>query len=249
MIQDLHSHTYYSFCGKDEPETLIETAIEGGIEVLGICDHNYGIGFGKKELYKSGSDISNEDYERNLVRYFEYLSLLKEKYADKIKILRGIEIATTLTRDRMLLPEGTSVSFFDYALVEHISPINDSAISGDLFGFSERVGCPLGIAHTDLFAFIDELGENPKDYLSRMAKAGIFWELNVSFDSIHHYREHEYVAAFFESRKQQELVRASGLKISVGFDSHKADEYRADRVRASCERLTELGIAQAFSGK
>ncbi len=246
MIQDIHSHTYYSFCGKDKPETLIEAAIAGGIEVLGICDHNYGIGFGRKEFYKSESEISNEDYERTLVRYFDHISLLKEKYADRIKILRGIEIATTLTRDRVLLPEKTPVFFFDYALVEHILPIKDSAIAGDLLGFAKRVGCPLGIAHTDLFAFIDELGEDPKDYLARMAKAGIFWELNVSFDSIHHYHEHEYVAAFFESREQQELVRASGLKMSVGFDSHKADEYRADRVREACERLSELGIAQAF---
>ena len=44
MIQDLHSHTYYSFCGKDSPETIVEAAITGGIELFGICDHNHGIG-------------------------------------------------------------------------------------------------------------------------------------------------------------------------------------------------------------
>ena len=27
MLQDLHSHTYYSYCGKDSPEQLIKTAI------------------------------------------------------------------------------------------------------------------------------------------------------------------------------------------------------------------------------
>jgi predicted metal-dependent phosphoesterase TrpH len=27
MIQDLHSHTYYSFCGKDDPTDVIEAAI------------------------------------------------------------------------------------------------------------------------------------------------------------------------------------------------------------------------------
>ena len=31
MIQDLHSHTYYSFCGKDNPESIINAAINGGI--------------------------------------------------------------------------------------------------------------------------------------------------------------------------------------------------------------------------
>ena len=39
MIQDLHSHTYYSFCGADTPEEVVEAAIVGGIEVLGITDH------------------------------------------------------------------------------------------------------------------------------------------------------------------------------------------------------------------
>ena len=27
MIQDLHAHTYYSFCSDDTPERVIETAI------------------------------------------------------------------------------------------------------------------------------------------------------------------------------------------------------------------------------
>lgn len=44
MFQDLHSHTYFSACGADEPELLIEKAIESGIDVLGVTDHNYGIG-------------------------------------------------------------------------------------------------------------------------------------------------------------------------------------------------------------
>ena len=33
MIQDLHVHTYYSFCGKDSPEEVVEKAIAGGIEM------------------------------------------------------------------------------------------------------------------------------------------------------------------------------------------------------------------------
>ena len=31
MIQDLHSHTYYSFCGADTPEQVVETAIAGEV--------------------------------------------------------------------------------------------------------------------------------------------------------------------------------------------------------------------------
>ena len=43
MIQDLHSHTYYSFCGADTPEQVVETAIAG--DIIGIYDTgNYQIG-------------------------------------------------------------------------------------------------------------------------------------------------------------------------------------------------------------
>ncbi len=40
MIQDLHSHTYYSNCGRDKPEEIIQAAIDGGIDVLGIWNLN-----------------------------------------------------------------------------------------------------------------------------------------------------------------------------------------------------------------
>ena len=246
MIQDLHSHTYYSFCGKDRPETVIEAAITGGVEQLGICDHNYGIGLGRSSLYKSEADFPFDDYGLTLRRYFDHLTLLKEKYADKINILRGIEIATTLTRPRTALPDSADVSFFDYALVEHIHEPELSSIHGDLFSFAKRLGCPMGIAHTDLFEFISAIGEEPLPYLCRMAEFGIFWELNVNFDSIHKYREHEYVKRFFESVEQQELIRASGLKLSVGFDGHKAHEYLPDRVKYACDKLISLNISMIF---
>ena len=41
MTVDLHSHTRYSDCGRDDPEDLVKTAIEAGVEVFGITDHNY----------------------------------------------------------------------------------------------------------------------------------------------------------------------------------------------------------------
>ncbi len=67
MIQDLHAHTYYSFCGKDRPEAVVEAAIAGGIELLGICDHNYGVGYGRLSLMNAYAAIpghSEADYSR-----------------------------------------------------------------------------------------------------------------------------------------------------------------------------------------
>ena len=248
MIQDLHSHTYYSFCGKDTPEEIVKAAIAGGIKVFGICDHNHGIGNARRDVLKYPNMELGEDYGRTLLRYFDHINLVKEKYADQIRVLRGIEITTRQTTLRAALPLSADVSFFDYCLIEDLDDPS-SITGGDPFSFAERCGCPVGLAHTDLFAFVRSIGEDPYDYFRRLADYGIFWEMNVSFDSIHHYREHEYVLDFFENEEQQAIVRESGVRLSVGFDGHRCNEYKPDRVADYCKKIEKMGIPQAFADK
>lgn len=245
MIQDLHSHTYYSFCGADRPEDVVEGAIAGGIELLGISDHSHGIGNARLDVMFYEGDLG-QDYYRTLTRYFDHINLIKEKYADKIKILRGIEVCTHTEQKRTALPESADISFFDYCLIEQLDQ-ESSATKGDLFSYAERCGCAaVGIAHTDMFSFVERIGEKPYDYFKRMAEQGIFWEMNVSYDSIHGYRQHPYMLRFFEDEEQQAIVRESGVRLSVGFDGHRIAEYRPDRVKEYCERIHKLGIKLAF---
>ena len=245
MIQDLHSHTYYSFCGGDKPEEIVEAAIAGGIEVFGITDHNYGIGNGRINVLNAGKEQVPDDYEKMLVRYYDHINLIKEKYADKIRILRGIEVAT-LYGSRYALPDSADISFFDYCLVENLDHFDTSIAQGDLFAFAKRCGCPVGVAHTDMFAFIEKLGEKPEGYFRRMAEEKNFWEMNVSYDSIHNYREHAYMLEFFRNQEQQRIVRESGVRLSVGFDGHRVKDYLPERVADYCKRITEMGIKLAF---
>ena len=247
MIQDLHSHTYYSFCGKDSPATVIEAAIEGGIELFGICDHNYGVGFGSYGAYESPIEIVPNRYDPETLRkYYDDISALKEKYADKIRLLCGIEIATDSSRVKAPLPQDADVSFFDYCLIESLAR-DDSTTGGDLFGFAKRCGCKnVGIAHTDMFSFIASLGEDPRHYFKRMAEENIFWEMNVSYDSIHNYREHEYMLEFFRNEEQQAIIRESGVCLSVGFDGHRVEDYLPERVADYCRKIASLGIKLAF---
>lgn len=219
MIVDLHAHTFYSGCGRDAPEALVLAMIHEGVEVFGITDHDYGIG------------------ERR-VEYVRTVRALAQKYQSKIRLLCGIEIATT---PHHCLNATQDYAEFDYCLIEHLdSP--ESVMQGDIVAFTKGFSCPVGIAHTDLFAFIKARNSDPFSYLSSLAQANIFWEMNVNFDSIHGYREHRYVKEFLESREQQQLVRASGIKISVGFDGHRMEDYLVDRVRDMNQRLSEMGI-------
>ena len=248
MIQDLHSHTYYSFCGKDAPEQIVEAAIAGGIELFGICDHNYGVGFGLDAARHAPEDVIPNRYgPYALRRYYDHINLIREKYADRIRILRGIEIATARVPGvgKIAFPENADISFFDYCLIEHLdSPT--SITKGDIFSFAERCGCKVGVAHTDLFAHAASLGEDPYRYFCRMAESGIFWEMNVSYDSIHSYFEHPYMLEFFRNSEQQAIVRESGVCLSVGFDGHRVEDYLPSRIADYCKKIENMGIKLAF---
>ena len=250
MIQDLHSHTFYSFCGKDAPEALAEAAVAGGIEVLGISDHNYGVGYGRFDVFCSPcAESLHGTYERTLARYYDHINLVRDKYKGKVEIKRGIELCTLYDGDgfrKHHLPDSADISYFDYCLIENLdSPI--SVTHGDVFAYAKRCGTKqVGIAHTDLFAHIKSRGEDPYGYFCRMAEENIFWEMNVSYDPTHNYHVHQYMLDFFSSEEKQETVRRSGARVSVGFDGHRVEDYLPERVKEYNNKLTELGILKPF---
>ncbi len=248
MIQDLHAHTYYSFCSNDRPEAVIEKAIANGIQQLGICDHNYGVGCARTDFCWDKGTRLEADYGKTLVRYYDHINALKEKYARRIKLLCGIEVCTLQGKDSYALPHTADISFFDFALVENLDDPT-SITGGDIFAFAKRCGCPTGIAHTDMFAFIRSIGEEPNRYFRKMAEQGIFWEINVNYDSLHSFKTHDYVTEFFKNKEQQEIVKRSGVKLSVGFDGHIASEYKAQKVKTANTLIKAMGIPLAFESR
>lgn len=224
LIQDLHSHTYYSNCGRDEPEKVVQAAIDGGIELLGITDHNYGIGARKRE-------------------YFEEMCALRDRFAPQIKILPAIEIATIGGK---CIGDDEDITWAEYCLVEHIDQ-PESCVGPDIVSFANRCGIKTGIAHTDIFAMLEREGEDPLKYFRHLAENGVFWEMNVNYDSIHKYREHEYVKRFCEDEDQQRIIRESGIEISVGFDGHRVEDYLPERVKNMCRFLEKLKIRMPFA--
>ena len=185
-----------------------------------------------------------QDFQRSINAYFDHLTLLKEKYASQIDIKRGIEIPT-LNRPYLLLPNELDLSMFDFCLLEHIDSPNSICVN--LFDFADKCGCKkVGIAHTNLPKFLDKKGIDKFEYFKAMAEKEIFWEINVNYDSIHSYNEHEYVKNFFEDKELQDIVRSSGVKLSVGFDGHKIEDYLPDRVRQACEKISDLNIPLVY---
>ncbi|MBO7390848.1 MAG: histidinol-phosphatase HisJ family protein [Clostridia bacterium] len=95
MTRDLHTHTLYSD-GKATPEEMILSAIEKGLDAIGISDHVY--------------TFFDESYCMKKERTGEYLAeifALKEKYAGKITVKCGVEYDLFSTE---------STAPFDYAI-------------------------------------------------------------------------------------------------------------------------------------
>ena len=229
MIIDLHSHTNFSHCGYDDPEALVLEMIKRGVNVLGINDHSVALASRREE-------------------YLSTLTALKEKYKNQITLYCGIELATVPER---ALPSGYDLTGFEYGLIENID--SERTIAPDLFEYVKGFNMPLGIAHTDIFAFSNKKYGNDCKFIELLVEHNVYWELNVSLDSVHRFREHEYVKEFFVNTHQQDIARKSGLKISVGFDGHKMDEYKPYRVQSALEFLEKgkfnvvKGFADYFS--
>ena len=217
---DIHTHTYYSHCGKDDPHDLICKAIEHGVSLLGICDHNYGIADRKAE-------------------YLEKMRNLAKQYQPQIKILCGIEIATVPHHYEQGIEQ--DIQAYDYCLIEHID-YPDSIAGDDLFAFCKRMGILCGIAHTDLFGYCDARGYDYQTFFSKMAENRIFWEMNVSYDSVHKYKENQYVYDFVNDEKKLEIIRASKIVVSVGSDCHRCEEYNGFRLHEMYGFLKKQGI-------
>jgi hypothetical protein len=51
---------------------------------------------------------------------------------------------------------------------------------------------------------------------------------------------------FFKNEEQQAIVRESGVRLSIGFDGHRVEDYQPKRIAEYCRRVTEMGIKLAF---
>ena len=240
MLQDLHSHTYYSYCGNDSPEAVIKNAIDKGLEVVGITDHYHGIVMGRPEIDYGSDENRVITHNKALKRYYEHIKLLSEKYKDYIVVWCGVEI-TAKDLGYTLLPDGVDVSMFDFCLIENFQ-FEDSAIK-DIFEFAKRCGCKrTGLAHMDLPAYIEARGFEMNEFFKKMAEQNIFWEINVNYDSIHKFKEHQYAKDFFENTALLDSIRENNVKLSVGFDGHRLEDYDAERVITANRRIEELSI-------
>ena len=77
---DLHTHTY--FCdGENSPEDMVKSAIEKGLDEIGILAHSF----------VSEDPIGSLDPSKE-AEFITEVERVKEKYKSEIKVLVGVEM-------------------------------------------------------------------------------------------------------------------------------------------------------------
>ena len=166
---------------------------------------------------------------QNIDEYIEKVNECKEKYKDKITVKCGLEIG--------LRPKpGNLVSFntkgLDYCLFESLD--SDNSITMDLYEFLEWTrlfNMPKGLAHTDIFKLSDKYHT---DMIKLMKQYDIFWEINTSGN-------YPYYYDFITSFNKQQIIKKSGISISIGSDTHYIRDLNISKLRSCHTLINKLG--------
>ena len=133
---------------------MVENAIENGVDVIGITDHQFSINGRLKE-------------------YIAAVTAAKKVYEGRIQVLCGLEIGTRPKPQDF--PAALS-RLLDYCLIESLD--DDRAMDiYEFFEWKRQFCCPVGLAHTDIFKLCEKYGEN---VLKVFKNDNVFWEINFS---------------------------------------------------------------------
>ena len=231
---DLHTHTDFSD-GKNTAEEMVLSAISLGLDTIGISDHSH----------DTGCDVGvpldrREEYRSEIMR-------LRVKYADRIRILCGIERDYYFDDDleydycigsvhSIRTADGDYV-FMDWTperLVEGVEKHfggNWTAMAEAYYALEadvvRKTGCDI-IGHFDLLTKFNEQGhffdETDPGYVrawkkaaDELLKTGKLFEINMGAIS------RGYRTAPYPSPKIRDYIRARGGKFILSSDSHQKE--------------------------
>jgi histidinol-phosphatase (PHP family) len=235
MISDLHVHT--TFCdGKNTPEEMTLSAIEKGVDRLGIVCH-------AQLPFRADWAI-----KKNLIKPFQdEVYRVKEKYKDKIEVLCGTELDyfTDIDLDGFEFTIGSVHYFYKdgvYASVDHNEEIFIDSVkrlfNGDYYsacenyyeilsGYATKFN-PDFIGHFDLVRKFNKgyklFDENHPRYIKAMEKAlDKLIPLNIPFEINTGAISRGYQDNPYPSSTAIKMIKERGGKLILNSDSHAYD--------------------------
>ncbi|MGN1024660.1 MAG: histidinol-phosphatase [Lachnospiraceae bacterium] len=163
MIANYHTHTYRCHHAYGTEREYIETAIAGGLKILGFSDHT-------PQFYPKGFVDRDKMLPEELPEYCDTILALKKEYASDIEIHLGLEVEYyPAFWDRLLTyVQDFPIEYFllgQHHLGNEVDDLNSFAPCRDPKGLSRYVdqciealstGAFTYAAHPDLFHFIGD---------------------------------------------------------------------------------------------
>jgi len=218
---DLHNHTILCNHASDSMDEFIQKAITKGIKIYGFSDHapmNY-----------------DEKYRMNFEEmdiYENWINSLKEKYKDKIKILKGYEVDFTPNVDKRVLERKVdyligSVHFLDnwgFDNPEFLSEWKKRDVDDVYKEYFELIE---KLAESKLFDIVGHLdlikvfNYKPKDNIKKIAKKAIEAIAdNQLVVEINTAGIRKKVNEFYPSVELLEMIKEFKIDITFGSDAH-----------------------------
>ncbi|MBQ8525614.1 MAG: histidinol-phosphatase [Clostridia bacterium] len=231
---DYHVHTTYCD-GKSTPEEVVKSAIAKGMTEIGFSGHSYTFFDESYCMTKEGTQ-----------QYIAEISALKEKYADKIQILCGIE------QDYFA---GEAAESYDYVIgsvhyvkvgdeyfsVDHTKDIfidiSKKCFGGDYYSFAESYYESVGnlasvhpdiIGHFDLITKFNENGtffdeSHPRYITAWKAAVDKLLSHNIPFEINTGAISRGYRISPYPSDDILSYISSKGGRFILASDSHSAD--------------------------
>ena len=254
---DFHVHSTLSD-GADDPEAIIERAIDMGMDRLGFSEHSYAPYFADYSL--------DEEKQKN---YIAIVSRLKEKYKGRIELFCGIELecCRPIAAEGFDYIIGSTHYFFadgECCVVDHtpelISDFADRHFGGDTLRVAEeyfrvaadvysKTKCDI-IGHFDLVSKLNEkyhLFDTQSDRYraawraaaDELLKCGVPFEINTGAIS------RGYASVPYPAPEICRYLAENGARFVLSSDSHSKDSlcFAFDEWR---EKYTALGANIIF---
>ncbi len=231
---DLHTHTI--FCdGKNTPREMVASAMEKGMECIGVCTHGY-----------TDFDTSYCIKKERIAEFQSEVHALAEEYKDKIRVLCGVEqdVFSSYPTDGFDYVIGSSHYLKNgdiYTPIDEDAECLKAAVKrfygGDIYALCEdyyknvllwsKKHCDI-IGHFDLITKFNEGGvlfdESNERYLkSAKSCIDILIPLGVPFEINTGAISRGYRSAPYPSAELREYIKLSGGRLILSSDAHSKD--------------------------
>lgn len=248
-MQTFNYHIHTKRCGHatGEDKEYVEAAIKAGFKEIAFTEH---MG------YKGWDDPNERIFYKDLQKYINDIDLLKEEYADRIKIYTGFEFENFFDQQDHIKSMKAKVDFLicgQHAMnftmyYEHGSDDDDIDVYADQIIAALDSGLTKYVAHIDYFMLgVENFSKRNAIAVSRICDAVLrndaYIEINLKgmkYGKKDYHGSMQYIYPHYDVFK---IVAEKGCKVVLGYDAHYPGSLTdRDKENKILDEFADLGL-------